>query len=283
MDNAFVASAHFGRTRCRLQKVAEMSTKLVVLTLATLLGFSQIANAGVIMYVHFGDNAPDTFSLGDKGSLVTAYSPNASTGLTANIYLHLTEGTTIYGYRFSVRYDGNALEFRGRQQYPIAVVNPPSGSPPPYLPFVRDETIELEDGNRPEPKPVKASDASSAVQNGKDLYRFNGVIETNDNFGGTGFYRLASITFALIPQADLLPGRPLIDVGKFEFSPNDVQLRDAIRTEDKDSKNDYVIYDIQSFGGSVSGGSVPEPTSAIAFVVIGVVALYRRKRRTGHN
>ncbi len=246
-----------------------MNLKLPLIAVTAFLSFSQLANAGILMFVHFGENAPDAIL---EQNLLTSYSPSGSHTLNASIYLHLTHGSTIYGYRFSVRYDSDLLTYGNRKQF-----REPNNS---LLPFVGDDTIDYENGQWPDPDPVSASKELSSVENGMDLYRFNGLITSNDNFGGTGFYKLATVTFSLNPNRTLPPGKQLIDVGKFDFFPNDVQFRDSIRTEDKDHTGTEVIYEYETFGGLVSGAAVPEPATVIVLGAVGVLAFARRKHQS---
>jgi hypothetical protein len=221
--------------------------------------------------VHFGDAAPNVIA---EQHIQSTYDPIASSQLTASIYMHLTNGSRMYGYRFSVRYNDELLDFVLRQQF----------RPGPFEPdvSVEHEYDPVTDTFRdPDPGPENESIKPSPIKHGMELRRFNGLILGTDTFSDDGFYKIATIKFALDPNVVLPSAEPLVLPGEFEFFPNDVDIKDAFLGVDVN--DDPIVLDVQSFGGSVSNSSVPEPTSAIVLGAIGVLALGRRKRRDKVN
>jgi hypothetical protein len=268
-----------------------MSTKLFLIAVSVFVGISQFANAGVMMFVHFGDNPPDVIQQQD---LITGYTPNSSGKLTASIYLHLTGGTSIYGYRFSVRFDGGVLTYAGRQQFRPRIEHPSGDPNVPPLVVAFEPIPEVENEfdpvamkfKQPDPGPEGPSSVTSDIENGLDLYRFNGLINTTDNWNETGYYKLASLSFDVAPNTPLPAGKPLILPGKFDNTPNslfpDDVLKDTILTEDVDQGGIPIIYAIETFGGSVSGTTVapltvPEPSSGLIYVVLVVLSISLRR------
>jgi hypothetical protein len=270
---------------CRFQRESYgMSAKLILIALTAFLGVSQLANAGVMLFVHFGDNAPDSIQLNE---IQSNFTPGAHGNLTANIYLHLTGGASMYGYRFSVRYDNDLLQFVNREQFRPNL----SASGGPI--FEPDKLVEFEldpltgTPKSPDPDPVAPSSVNSSITNAKDLYRFNGIINSSDNLVQTGFYKVATLTFNLnVPQLQLPAGRTLILPGAFDVLPknppffsNDV-LRDTVLTEDVEPNGKPVILGFTPFGGAVSNSAIPEPSSVAVFGILGVIAFVLHKRRS---
>jgi hypothetical protein len=240
-----------------------MSTKLFLLVLSVFFCLTEFASAGVMLYVHFGDSAPNVINEED---LVTSYTPNGDSHLTASIYLHLTQDSNLYHYRFSVRYNSELIVFHNRSQF----------RPDPFQPdnSVEYEYISPTKHKNPDPDPVSASSEVSDVLHGMDLYRFNGIIDT-DTFSQVGFFKVATLTFSFGSQPMHQDDRLLLP-GKFEFSPDDVNILDAFLGVDQDDET--VPVEFSPSGGSVSISSVPEPTTALILGTLGVLALVRRNR-----
>ena len=89
-----------------------MSTKLLLIALSTFLCLSELANGGVMLYVHFGDTPQNPANENDLQTSLDA----SATSFVANYYVRLTEGSTIFAYRFSVRFDNDLLQFDSAEQ-----------------------------------------------------------------------------------------------------------------------------------------------------------------------
>ena len=234
------------------EKVAGMNTKLLLITLTTFLSVAEFANAGVMLLVHFGDRAEETYSSANQ--LVTSYTPNGSNDLTASIYLHLTNGSTLYGYRFSVRFNDGLIGLKTQEQVRSLFGDDPN---------VKEPLGDPVDQNLVVPLPADFL----------ELRRFNGLLDTG-NVVDDRFYKVASLKFQI--RKSLQPGDLLINPGKFELYPNDVIPGDAFLTEDL-MPLDFVP---DPNGGMVAGTSaVPEPASALVLGLLGVLAVARRRRQ----
>lgn len=268
-----------------------MSTKLFLITLTAFFGLSQFANAGVKLYVSFGENAPSIVN--NEDALQKTFNPGGSS-VTANIYLHLTNNSAMYGYRFSVRY--NALALGLTIDTPAALADFQSLQDG-VRQDLRDEfgaNIFAEEFPFTDPfgPPVSPSAVIDPLTNGDflEIRRFNGYMNSGEVIDDR-FFKVATITFNVLNSALLTPNTQLVQPGKFDFkpanvfpfSPNDVNLDEFLGVN---SNNDPIVLDfLGASGGSVTGGSVtgvasvPEPTSAIVLGLIGVFALSRRKLR----
>ena len=239
-------------------KVTVMSTKLFLIALTAFLGVSQFANAGVMLFVHFGENASDMVT--SRDDLVTSYVPNGAIDkITASIYMHLTNGSNLYHYRFSVRYDSSFLRA------------------PSFNQFWPGDFEE--DGNVGSPAgPFGPSIVPSDVQHGLDIHKFNGTIDSGV-FSDNRYFKVATIEFERI-QPIQTPVR-LIEPGKFQLSHPDVGTSGVdtfLGLSDPFDDTSTTSVDLTTEGGSVSISSVPEPISALSFGVLAALALYRRKK-----
>ena len=238
-----------------------MNAKLVLIAFSAFLCLSELANGGVILYVHFGDTV-----VNNESDIRSSYDPGGSS-LTASIYLQLTGGS-LYGYRFSVRFNNADLDFQMREQF-----RPGN--------FKANSKVEFENGGNPDPAPVSQSLLNPFAGNFLELRRFNGEVPFPDSFTQTGFYKLATLDFTVRPGATFSPGAPLVLPGEFDGTPSndplfpDDVLFDKFFSED----NGYAPVFITVVGGSVSVSAVPEPASAVVLGALGVLALVRRKRR----
>ena len=242
-----------------------MNAKLVLISFSALLCLSELAKGGVILYVHFGDTV-----VSSESDIRSSYDPGGSS-LTANIYLQLTGGSTLYGYRFSIRFNNADLDYQTREQFRPGNFEPNS-------------SVEYENGSNPDPGPVSQSLLNPFAGNFLELRRFNGEVPFPNSFPltlqpQTDFYKLATLTFAVRSGATLSPGAPLVLPGEFDgmpsnppLFPNDVRL-DSFFSEDNGNAPVFITV----VGGSVS--AVPEPASAVVLGALGVLALVRRKRR----
>ncbi|MDX1930068.1 MAG: hypothetical protein SFV81_26310 [Pirellulaceae bacterium] len=239
-----------------------MNAKLFLIALTAFLGVSQFANAGVLMFVHFGNSSVTDIS--DRQSTVD---PN-TTQFTANIYLQLEPTTSIYSYRFSVRYDDALLDLDVNLEAPTGV----------------EAFTELQNSVRPKQfKPFAAAfgpaESLSSTQDAfstmsfKELRNFSGMMDSGSIVGPT-LFKVATINFLVDPAATLNPGDNLIIAGKF-YATNDISI-DGIGSDDQGTHGP-IDYPIQAFGGSVSGGgAVPEPASIIVCLSLGLGTLVVR-------
>ncbi len=235
-----------------------MNAKLVLIAFSALSSLSELANGGVILYVHFGDTV-----VNNESDIRSSYDSGGSS-LTANIYLQLTGGSTLYGYRFSVRFNNAELDYQTREQFRPGNFEP-------------DASLTNINGD---PGPVSQSLLNPFAGNFLELRRFNGLVPDPLSFTETGFHKLATLTFVVRSGATLAPASPLVLPGEFDgifndpFFPNDVRL-DSFLSDDNSNAPVFITV----VGGSVSVSSVPEPASAVVLGALGVLALARRKRR----
>ena len=246
----------------RQKEMQGMNAKLVLIAFSALLSLSELASGGVILYVHFGDTV-----VNNESDIRSSYDPGGSS-LTANIYLQLTGGSTLYGYRFSVRFNNADLDYQTRKQF-----RPGN--------FESNSKVEFENGGNPDPGPVSQSLLNPFAGNFLELRRFNGEVPFPDSFTETGFHKLATLNFAVRSGAALSPAAPLVLPGEFDgmpfnppLFPNDVRFDKFFSVD-----NSYAPVFITVVGGSVSVSAVPEPASAVVVGALGVLALVRRKRR----
>ena len=243
-----------------------MSAKLLVIACATFLSLSELAHGGVILYVHFGDTV-----VNNESDIRSSYDPGGSS-LTASIYLHLTGGSTLYGYRFSVRFDNANLEFMQREQFRPGNFQPNDA--------VENELDINGIPKLPDPGPVSQSGLNPFAGDFLELRRFNGEVPDPDSFTTQdGFHKLATLNFAVRTVSTMSPGAPLVLPGEFDgvpanppFFPDEVRF-DKFFSEDLPGSD--VVFTV--VGGSVS--AVPEPASAVVLGALGVLAAIRRKRR----
>ena len=232
-----------------------MSTKLFLIALTAFLGVSQFANAGVILWVNFGDDPTSP----TENSLVRSYTPNGETTLTASYYLQIIGDSSIYAYRFSVKFSEKLALV---DVDPITQTRPASFIPQRVQPALIDDL------------PDAADDGNNGI-----IKRISGIDPSvYDNVPGSliegeGFYKLATTTFKILKP--LLPGDPLVTPGQFDtfVSTNDIAFYDIFDTDNGPS------FFPQVNGGSVAISSIPEPTSALAFGVLGLVAAMARFNR----
>lgn len=251
-----------------------MNAKLFLIAFMSLLVFSQSANAGVLMFVHFGNS-----SITDISGRQATIDPG-TTKFTANIYLQLTKPTSIFSYRFSVRYDEALLNLDLDLNDPTGVQDfTDLQNSVRSLPFTRDSSVA---GFGPAESLSSTPDLFSTASF-KELRNFNGWMEKDSvggvDYVGTTLFKVATINFVVDPAATLNPGDNLIIAGKF-YATNDISF-DGIGSDDPDP----IDYPIQAYGGSVSGsGAVPEPASIFVYVSLGLGALVVRgvKNRLKH-
>ncbi len=242
-----------------------MTSRLLLIALATLLSVSERSNAGVMLYVDFGTNSS---MVNDLSGLTTTYSPNGSKSLTANIYLHLTGGSSLYGYQFTVRYNASILDPNLNSDAELAAFQTLQDGarlifrdPPPY---------RIAQFSQPE----AASDVfdQRTIGNFMEIRRFNGY--SDSDFTGSGFYKIATINFSVVQNAVFSDGTQLVRPGIY-FTPPDVNISDAFYSFDSIVSGKKIEF--STSGGSVSSSStVPEPTSAL---VLGVLVFALQIRR----
>jgi len=245
---------------CRFQRESYgMSTKLILIALTAFLGVSQFANAGVLLWVNFEDNAPDTIfntSVLPNSTFVPRLSAS-DYKLTANYYLQLTDGSSIYAYRFSVRFSPkltlDSLS-SAEQTQPSPLIENPS------LSLQRTGAHEINRFNGTDPSALPNSTSAPV-----DLL-------------GDGFYKLGSTTFTVSATTNFLAGENLVLPGQYERNPNantnDLGFFDIFNSSDIGMEKFFP--DVH--GGTVAISSVPEPASAMVFIAVAGIGLVRRCR-----
>ncbi len=252
-----------------------MTNRLLLIALVTLVSLSGSANAGVMLYVDFsGANAASVVA--NSNALVTSYSPGADTSLTANIYLHLTDQSTLYGYQFSLRFNALALGLDlGTQTKLDAFQALQNSVRPDFFGGTPNSPVA------PFGPPGASSGVSDPLTNGDflEINRFNGYMDSG-RISDNRFYKVATITFSVVNPLILSSGTQLVRPGKFDLKPtavppysDDDVFMDTFFTEDNRK------LEFSAFGGSVSNSSVPEPASVLITSVLGLLAVAWRKPR----
>ena len=221
---------------------------------------AQSAHAGYFLHVHFG-NPNDARSIQSAAEVVT--SPiGAVVGdtVTANFLLELTGASTLYSYRFSVRYNTDRFEFLSRHE---------ESRPDSWLPILNLDNSE--------PLPVAQSGESPLAGNFQELRRFDGESRDPLDDIGSGFYHLGHVTYRLtsLPQS----GELLIQPGRFEqFEGSGTTVEAGL--EDKflaEQAGEFLEVSVVFQQGIIA---VPEPSSfALLLLGVGGVFSYQKLRR----
>ena len=222
---------------------------------------SQDAIAGYIMHVHFGDPTEAKTINSASEILTSPIGATVGSNVTANFLLEITGGSTLYFYRFSVRYNDDILDFVDRSED----TRPEGWGPTQALPN------ELESS----PDPVGQSALSPLGGNFLELRRFDGESDDSDKDIGAGFYKLGSVTYTLssIP----LVGDLLIQPGKFELSDDAAQVEDPLVDTFLTEINGTTVSVPVSFQQGII--AVPEPSSILLLSAGGIGILVRKKFR----
>lgn len=237
------------------RELLKMCPKSVLIALLAFLSFSEFANAGVMLFVHFGAD-PIVY---DENHLVQSYTPDGETQLTASYFLQITGDSTIYAYRFSVKFNDN-LTFAS-----VTQTRPGSYVSQRHNPLV--------------PEDLPAPDNDHGV-----LKRFSGIDpnvyddDADPETLGAGMYKLATTVFNI--NGTLNAGDQLVQPGQYDafFNSNDLGFFDSFSSQVDD---DYMDFFPDVSGGSVSLSSVvPEPNSALILGLFALVPLGRRVRQS---
>ena len=174
---------------------------------------SQDAIAGYIMHVHFGDPT-EAKTINSASEILTApIGATVGSNVTANFLLEVTGDSTLYFYRFSVRYKYDTLGYVNRSED-----SRPDG-------WGVTEALLNEDES---PDPVGQSSVSPLAGNFLELRRFDGESLADDDSKdiGAGFYKLGSVTYELL--ATPMAGELLILPGRFEIVDDGAQVDDDL-------------------------------------------------------
>lgn len=236
-----------------------MRAKLLWVALVAVLLLPQAASAGVLLYVHFGENADDFVELDDEDDLQTSYVPGAGNKIVANYYLQLTNNATIYAYRFSVRFNNK---------------------------LTLDELVETR------PSPMTDFIDRSRIVPVADPNVINGIngsvpIGSLESLQGDGFYKLATTVFSIIStssfsvQSTFAPGEVLVEPGQFDkvaqAGTNDLSVLDIFISDELGTFFPGVT------GGSVTVSAIPEPANITVFGALGLLAFAGRRRERAKN
>lgn len=237
----------------------------LIVVISALLFEPELSNAELILSVDWDSQTP-----GVQTSLATTV--NSGDVVSASIVAELTGGTTLYQYRFSVRYDSDRLHYRERFE--------PRPSNPLFVATFMNSIPDSEPG--PQPPDTQPANSGDGFTHFRELWRFDGKEASGTDFLDSNTAGLGNGVVLGVVNFDVIStfgAGPLVKPGLFEISnePGEVTVdnftgNDGLIGDPRRPDNPNTRLIVQE--GSIT--SVPEPSSVVLLGTFLLLVICRR-------